>query len=88
MTDLLVPLLMAAFLGFWILDVLQAPVALSVVYALAVVALSCLGLLGLIHIEVPKTWGAPVSNILVIMGILGAARMAFHGLRNLLRAVP
>lgn len=87
MMDLLAPLLTAAIVGFWILDVLRASTALSVMYALVVIVLGCLGLLGLIHIEVPRTWGAPFSNILVALGMVGAARMAFRGLRDLRRAV-
>ena len=89
MADLFVPLYVAGtFLGLWILDVFKPPKLFVIAYALLVVALGCVGLLGIIHLEVPKAWGAPAADILVLGGMIGAARLVLHGVltfRSVLR---
>jgi peptidoglycan/LPS O-acetylase OafA/YrhL len=88
MTELFVPLFMVgAFLGPWILEGLRAPKAFALCYALIIVALACLWFLGMIHLQVPKVWGAPLAIILVLGGMIGAARLLVRSLKSH-RSVP
>jgi hypothetical protein len=88
MTELSGPLLLAGgFLGPWILDAFRAPKLLALAYGLLIVAVAILVLLGMIHLQAPKVWGAPLAITLVLGGMIGAARLLVRSLRSH-RSVP
>ena len=82
MTDLtfaLVPALI--FGGAWILDLLRVGRLARFAFGLTAVVLCVLAFIGQLRIETPKSWGQPLSLLLILVTMVAALRMAVQSVR-------